>query len=365
MSMRRLILTLAIAAFLLVGCSEDEETPAGPQPPQFDYYVDAASGDDNNPGSQSEPWKTITHAVSTADINKRIKVQPGTYDTALGETFPIELKEGQVLVGFEDEKGDGAEPTEISGFGRIRTGWEASVVGAEGSSISGFKIGESQSTHHYTAVFSDSITMQISFNTFASGTYCGIYIVGTGTTAVEFNEFGNDSYGVFMTNCPQGPAVRFNNFLSSLAIPINLQIAGSYAEITNNTITGNGQSGIQLQEFTSALIERNIFNQAGGYQYGAIRCYGGTTAGIRWNTFSCITAVIIRDDAFPTLGMEVLPGHNDFSAVTGACIQHDGSESIYAVGNTWRNDPPQENVDIIVNGSGMVIYGTGPDDHIP
>lgn len=363
--MRRQIFVLAAIAFLLFACSEDEETPAGPQPPQYDYYVDAASGDDSNPGTQAEPFKTITHAVSTADINKKIKVLPGTYDAALGENFPIELKEGQILVGDEDEKGDGATATEISGFGEFQTGWFTSVVGAEGSSISGFKIGETHTTHHYAAVVSDSVTMQISFNTFISGTYCGVYIEGTGTTAVEFNDFGTDSYGLYMTNCPDGPSVRFNTFLSSISLPINLQIAGSYAEITNNTITGDGQVGVHLQTNTSALIERNTFNQSTGYMYGAIHCRGGVTAGIRWNVFSCVTAVIIRDNGFPTLGMEVLPGNNDFSAVTGACIQHDGTESIYAVGNTWRNDPPIENVDIAVNGSGMVIYGTGVDDHIP
>jgi len=363
--MRRLIITLAIAAFLLAGCSEDEETPAGPQPPQYDYFVDAASGIDNNPGTDTEPFMTISHAVSTADVNKRIKVLPGTYDTALGESFPIELKEGQVLVGFEDEKGDGTEPTEIYGYGEFMNGWYTTVIGAEGSSISGFKIGDPTSRTHHFAVVSDSVTMQISFNTVVHGTYGGVYIEGTGTTAVEFNVFANNSYGVYMTNCPDGPAVRFNAFLSSLAIPVNLQNAGSYAEITNNTITGNGQSGIQLQDYTSALIERNTFNGTNGYMYGAISCDPGITPGIRWNVFSCITAVIIRGDAFPTLGMEVMPGHNDFSQVTGVSIQHDGTNSIYAIGNTWPNDPPIENEDIVVNGSGMIIYGTGPDDHIP
>ena len=363
--MHKYFVMFAVVAFLLFGCSSDDETPSSPEPPHYDYYVDASSGDDSNPGTQSEPFKTITHAVSTADMNKRIKVLPGTYDAALGESFPIELKEGQALVGDEDEKGDGTTPTEISGFGEFMTGWFTSVVGAEGSSISGFKIGEAHTTHHYFAVVSDNVTMQVSFNTFTGSTYGGVYIEGTGTTAVEFNDFGNDFYGLYITDCPDGPAIRFNTFFGSVDIPVNLQVPGSYAVITNNTITGEGLVGIQLQNFTSALIERNTFNQSAGYTYGAVRCQEGITAGIRWNTFSCVTAVIIMGNGYPNLGMEVVPGHNDFTAVTGVSIQHDGTESIYAVGNTWRNDPPLENVDIVVNGSGMVIYGTGVDDHIP
>jgi len=362
--MRKQICALAVIAFLFFGCSEDDN-PAGPQSPQYDYYVDAASGDDTNPGDKSQPWKTITHAVSTADLDKKIKVLPGTYDAALGESFPIELKEGQILVGDEDEKGDGTEPTEIYGYGDFMTGWYTTIIGAEGSSISGFKIGDPTSRTHHFAVVSDSITMQISFNTVIHGTYGGVYVRGTGTTAAEFNDFENNSYGMYMTGCPDGPAVRFNSFNSSIAIPVNLQMPGSYAQITDNVITGIGQVGIQLQDMTSALIERNTFNQTSGYTYGAISCDPGITAGIRWNVFSCVTAVILRGNAFPTLGMDVLPGHNDFSQVTGASIQHDGTESIYAIGNTWVNDPPMENVDIVVNGSGMIIYGTGSDDHIP
>ncbi len=66
-----------------------------------DAWVDAVNGDDTNgDGTASAPWKTITKAISSiAATVKRINVKPGTYDTTLGETFPIAVPDGVVLRG--------------------------------------------------------------------------------------------------------------------------------------------------------------------------------------------------------------------------------------------------------------------------
>ena len=84
-----------VIALLVFGCSEDDN-PAGPQEPEYDYWVSADTGNDDNSGSESQPWKTITHAVATAGPDMKIRVLPGTYDAALGESFPIVLDEGHL-----------------------------------------------------------------------------------------------------------------------------------------------------------------------------------------------------------------------------------------------------------------------------
>lgn len=363
-SMHRQIIILVIVSFLLFGCTSDDKSPTLPHPPHYDYYVDASLGDDSNPGTQSEPFRTITYATSTADTFEHIKVLPGTYDAALGESFPIGLKKGQVLSGDEDLKGDGTSPTEISGLGEFTNGKFASIRGAEGSRISGFKIGEPLTTHQYYAVASDSVTMRISYNTFISDIYAGIYIRYGSTTLVEYNDFGTNSYGVHITDCPDGPVVKFNTFLSSIAIPVNIQVTGTYAVVTDNTITGSGQVGIQFQTGTEALIERNTFDQTTGYSYAAILCRG-VAATIRSNTFICDKAIRIDYSGIFDIGTASDPGQNSFALVTGTSIEHNGTETIYAIGNTWPHTPPIAGVDIVVNGTGMVIYGTGMDDHVP
>jgi hypothetical protein len=46
------------------------------------YYV-APSGDDSNPGTQEEPWKTIQHAVDTANPGDIIYLRAGGYDESV------------------------------------------------------------------------------------------------------------------------------------------------------------------------------------------------------------------------------------------------------------------------------------------
>ncbi|MDD5594392.1 MAG: right-handed parallel beta-helix repeat-containing protein [Candidatus Margulisbacteria bacterium] len=54
------------------------------------YYVDAVNGSDvTGTGSQAAPWRTLTNAVASTVAGDTVNVLPGTYNVALGETFPI------------------------------------------------------------------------------------------------------------------------------------------------------------------------------------------------------------------------------------------------------------------------------------
>lgn len=64
------------------------------------WYVDAVNGSDANSGtSPSDAWRTITRAVSSTPAAGTVNVAPGTYDPALGESFPIPLQGTRRIVG--------------------------------------------------------------------------------------------------------------------------------------------------------------------------------------------------------------------------------------------------------------------------
>ena len=42
------------------------------------YYV-STTGNDTNPGTQTQPWKTIQKAADTMVAGDTVKIQPGTY----------------------------------------------------------------------------------------------------------------------------------------------------------------------------------------------------------------------------------------------------------------------------------------------
>jgi parallel beta-helix repeat protein len=328
-------------------------------------YVDAVYGSDVNPGTSNEPFRTITHALSAAGPDSTIKVRPGIYDAGLGEVFPLLLQPGQILIGDEPNKGDGAIPTLIVGHGGPVPGgsWSAMIIGAEASRISGFQVGEDSYVVLHAAVVADGITMEITNNTFKTSAYAGILLQNNGASVIENNLFDTASYGVYILGCPDGPIIRNNIFLE-MALPIDIVGNDTYAVITNNTITGNGQVGVSVQH-GHPLIENNTFNKSTGYTYGAIAVSSSSAMPkIRRNVFACTTAITV-EHGNPDLGTVSDHGNNDFGDVTGASLTHNGAATIYAIGNTWPSTSPVCGTDIIVSADGIVIWGSGAGGQCP
>lgn len=95
------------------------------------YWVDAVNGSNANPGTQSQPFESITHALTTvADPYDTLMVQPGTYDAANGETFPLGIT-GVTMIAVE-----GPEVTIIEGDLTKVLGVVQSMT--QGDSIEGF-----------------------------------------------------------------------------------------------------------------------------------------------------------------------------------------------------------------------------------
>ena len=78
-------------------------------------YVNPTSGTDTAPGTQSAPFKTVTRALQAISAGTTIKLAPGLYNTASGETFPIIIPVDVILLGDESVKGKG---TQITGSGK-------------------------------------------------------------------------------------------------------------------------------------------------------------------------------------------------------------------------------------------------------
>jgi len=66
-----------------------------------DFYVDAASGSDANPGTSWEAaWQTISHAVASVPPGAHtVHIASGLYDAVLGETFPLVFCDDLTLAG--------------------------------------------------------------------------------------------------------------------------------------------------------------------------------------------------------------------------------------------------------------------------
>jgi hypothetical protein len=62
-------------------------------------YVNAASGRDDKPGTLQTPLRTLTAALRQARTGTVIQVAAGTYQTSLGEIFPLKIPIGVTVIG--------------------------------------------------------------------------------------------------------------------------------------------------------------------------------------------------------------------------------------------------------------------------
>ena len=88
------------------------------------YYVSGAGDDATGNGSEANPWRTITHAVSQAGGQApTIMVGAGTYDVDAGEDFPIRIDEDDAMGITISGPGDGSA-TIVQGY------FEETLLGA-------------------------------------------------------------------------------------------------------------------------------------------------------------------------------------------------------------------------------------------
>ncbi len=329
-----------------------------------DYYVDAVSGDDANSGSETSPFKTIGKALSVVVSGNLIQVQPGTYDVANGESFPLTIPDGVGLRGDENNKGNGTTATLIEGNDVVpSTTTSAALISGQGSSISGFSISAGGTTPGWFGVYSSDVDALLTNNTFVTS-YGGVRLAGNGNPTITDNIFQTSSYGVHAAPQSGTPVIDNNNFITG-SLPIAI---GGNGTITNNSIVGSGQVGIQLQsgDTGSLLIENNTFTRS-SYTYAALRCAYSSTPLVRSNTFNIDSGNIIQivDTSNPDLGTAVDAGNNTFNSAAAVTLAHEGSASVNAIGNNWYSFPPICGTDIVITGGGSVTWGAGGSDNCP
>jgi hypothetical protein len=78
-------------------------------------YINPVSGSDTAPGTQAAPFKTVTRALQNVSAGTTLKLAPGLYNAASGETFPLVIPAEVILSGDETQKGKG---TQITGSGK-------------------------------------------------------------------------------------------------------------------------------------------------------------------------------------------------------------------------------------------------------
>jgi hypothetical protein len=241
-------------------------TLAGSVCAQTEYFVDAALGSDQNPGTCAQPFRSITFALSVATTNDLVEVRPGTYsNTATGETFPLRIGlprthtglllrgagVGRTVIDMEQRNASTfvvsrADLARVTGFTITNTGttdWYAA----------GFTIGSYQGTNGSTGFRVDHVAFDrtnrgvLLFSTTPPSTQCLV-------DDCQFTNLANDAMNEFTT----GSNWFYNNTVVNTP-HLGMTVDSPTATIWNNVFVGC-RIGIALAPAaTGANIENNDF----------------------------------------------------------------------------------------------------------
>lgn len=289
-------LLVVVLAVSLVPIAPPVASAAGPAT----YWVDEVAGSDSDPGTEAEPFATITHALSVAVAGDTVMIEPGVYE-APAETFPL------YSFGVSLKSTEGTTTTVIDGGGTSKR-----LLLAEGP-MTGLEI--------TGLTFRDSGTVD-------SGAAVMIHS-NMGTTATASPRIAGNHFEANSCYYPGGA--------------LNLFASGTLAFrplIEDNVFVGNRsemQGGaIDLSTLTNAVIRGNTFqdNQSGNAA-AAIRAHAST---------GC--TVIIEDNDFRS---------NTAAGYGGAigCTPASGG-TVRVVGNRFFDNLAWRGGALLLGGSGGV-----------
>lgn len=252
--MRRRYWVLAVVLFLVLACrggGSDTDTN------DCDYYVDSAAGSDANTGGESDPFQTITFALSRAASGDEVCVAAGRY-SAPEETFPLTVPMGVTL----RARSGGAKPV-VNGGGDL-DGVNIAILAAQNSTIRGFSVTVPLSADVsvvHVGILSSEGSPGIKENTitgigFGHDGGAGIATFGTASPLIMNNTIvlNHDGITTFGTSSPviRGNILSDNENHGVYADQSSNPNLGTTGDPGGNTLLNNGSRG--LGNFTDSTI---------------------------------------------------------------------------------------------------------------
>jgi hypothetical protein len=201
-------------------------------------YVSISGSDTDGIGSRSDPYRTITFAITQADIDQIVIVGAGEYDLEGGETFPIELATGAKI------RGVGNDSTYVIGPGGSHDE-SGAVFSLDGDAITLERLNISTADFNGVGVWLlPGIQTRIKNNHIVSS-YFGIYAGGSFSPRpfIESNTITGDSIGIGTGESAE-PIIRENQITDCGIYGLHI-LDLSKPDLGTNNSTDAGQNIIQ------------------------------------------------------------------------------------------------------------------------
>ena len=217
------------------------------------FYVNPVTGNDAAAGTQAAPFKTLTKALNQAQADTTIQLAAGTYNSANGEVFPLNVPPGMKVIGNEGNKGSGIL---IIGSGEYVSPTIArqsiTILLANNAELRGVTV--TNQARRGTGVWLESTAGTVANCTFTKCDRDGVLATGNAKPLLLNNLFtDNGGNGVSLTRNAQGE-VRGNSFTKA---GYGISIDGTATpRIIDNTITEN-RFGVGVSMDAKPVLRNN------------------------------------------------------------------------------------------------------------
>lgn len=248
-------------------------------------YVNAQTGNNAGNGSETAPFRTVTHALVQANPNTIIKLAPGTYTQQSGEVFPLEMKPGVTLQGEISDRG---QNTIIQGSGlflsKTSARQQVAIIGSNRAGLQGVTVSNPNPQGY--GLWIESSSPVVSDSTFTGNGHDGVSMVGNSAPILSNNYFysnGANGITIYGTSRPE----LKDNIFEKTGFGINIA-QNSAPRIIGNRITQN-KDGIVVQGNATPVLRSNVIDgndRDGLVAIGESRPDLGTTTDQGNNTFA-------------------------------------------------------------------------------
>jgi hypothetical protein len=228
-------------------------------------YTVAPGGDDQNPGTTAQPFKTLQRAADLVAADDTVHVEPGTY-------VGFSVGYDHLQTGFQDSPIIFlAKPGVVIDAPNANTPDGIDIEGADYVVIDGFEVhGVARAGIRVVSGKTNNVGVTISNNDSHDNGMWGIFTSHIDSLLIESNRAANSQmqHGIYVSNACVSPVVRGNE-LSGNALA-GLHMNGDLSQGGTGVITG-------------ALVEKNVIHDNGLAGASGINCDGVQSSRIRNN----------------------------------------------------------------------------------
>ena len=228
-------------------------------------YTVAPGGDDQNPGTTAQPFRTLQRAADLVEADDTVHVEPGTY-------VGFSVGYDRLQTGFQDSPIMFlAMPGVVIDAPNANTPDGIDIEGADYVVIDGFEVhGVARAGIRVVSGQTNNVGVTISNNDSHDNGTWGIFTSHIDSLLIENNRAANSQmqHGIYVSNACVNPVVRGNE-LSGNALA-GLHMNGDLSQGGTGVITG-------------ALVEKNVIHDNGLAGASGINCDGVQSSRIRNN----------------------------------------------------------------------------------